>query len=134
MQIDPEWMLPAVSNFRLYQLFINSFSNVNIPTHFSPCRTFGLRHSQILALHRKFVPPLGQSVAAMHSERKVINFKHSDTSINDLSQTYLHTCHHVKDLDWGIHTYFHYKWNSFLRKDSLKLLHILKRKDMNFKY
>ena len=46
------------------------YLNVNIPTHLSPTIKFGLRHSQVFALHRKFVPSLGQSVAVMHSKMK----------------------------------------------------------------
>ena len=32
---------------------------------------FGLGHSHLLPLHKKFMPPFGQSVAVMHSEMKV---------------------------------------------------------------
>ena len=46
-----------------------------IPTHFlSESKTKGLGHLHSLAIHLKFIPPLGQSSGTTHSVRKDIDF------------------------------------------------------------
>ena len=56
-----------------------------------------------------------------------INFK---TCVNYLFNmvTYLHSCHHPKSLERGIHTCWHYIGSLYHHQDSQKVMRILKQK------
>ena len=57
------------------KLFELTLLNCNLPTHLFPCNILWLGHSHLLVVHKKFMPPSGQSIDVMHSENKVMKLE-----------------------------------------------------------